>query len=199
VPVVTGKVPVIFLTNDEVTIRNALEITKEYNLKGIIRASTGILKYADRIAKENIPVIWAGTSGIPRRWESHDLNYHTAAVLAEKGLLFAFDPGGYGPGNRNVRNIFTPASLSVAHGLSEKDALEALTINPARILGIQDEAGSLEVGKTANAVIWTGSPLQGRSRVDAVIIKGKLIPMTSFQTQLYEKFKNIVHERMKKK
>ncbi|MDH5385282.1 MAG: hypothetical protein OEY18_11290, partial [Candidatus Aminicenantes bacterium] len=104
VPVVTGKVPVIFITNDEVTIRNALEITKEYKLKGIIRASTGILKYTDRIAKENIPVIWAGTSGIPRRWEPHDLNYHTAAVLAEKGILFAFDPGGYGPGNRNVRN-----------------------------------------------------------------------------------------------
>jgi imidazolonepropionase-like amidohydrolase len=199
VPVVTGKVPVIFITNDEVTIRNALEITKEYKLKGIIRASTGILKYADRIAKENIPVIWAGTSDIPRRWEPHDLNYHTAAVLAEKGILFAFDPGGYGPGNRNVRNIFTPASLSVAHGLSEKDALEALTITPARILGIQEEVGSLEVGKTANVVIWTGSPLQGRSRVETVIVKGKLIPMTSFQTRLYEKFKKIVHERMKKK
>lgn len=199
VPVVTGKVPVIFITNDEVTIRNALEIILEYKLKGIIRASAGILKYADRIAKENIPVIWAGTTGIPQRWEAHDLNYHTAAILAEKGILFAFESGGFGAGNRNVRNIFTPASLSVAHGLSEKDALEALTINPARILGIEDEGGSLEVGKTANVVIWSGSPLQGRSRVETVIIKGKLIPLTSIQTRLYEKFKTIVQERMKKK
>jgi imidazolonepropionase-like amidohydrolase len=199
VPVVTGKIPVILITNDGVTIRNALEIIKEYKLKGIIRASSGILKYADRIAKENIPVIWAGTTGIPRRWEPFDLNYHTAAVLAEKGILFAFDPGGWGLGNRDVRNIPTPASISVAHGLSEKEALKALTINPARILGIEEEVGSLEVGKTANVAIWTGSPLQGRSRVETVIIKGKLIPMTSFQTRLYEKFKKIVYERMKKK
>jgi imidazolonepropionase-like amidohydrolase len=199
VPVVTGKVPVIFITTDEVTIRNALEIIKEYKLQGIIRASAGILKYADRIAKENIPVIWAGTSAIPQRWEPFDLNYHTAAVLAEKGILFAFDPGGWGPGNRNVRDLTTPASISVAHGLSEKNALEALTINPARILGIEEEVGSLEAGKTANVAIWTGSPIQGRSRVETVIIKGKLIPMTSLQTRLYEKFKKIVYERMKKK
>jgi imidazolonepropionase-like amidohydrolase len=199
VPVVTGKIPVIFITNDEVTIRNALEIIKEYKLKGIIRASSGILKYADRIARENIPVIWAGTTGIPRRWEPFDLNYHTAAVLADKGILFAFDPGGWGLGNRSVRDIPTPASISVAHGLPEKEALKALTINPARILGIEDEVGSLEVGKTANVAIWSGSPLQGRSRVEAVIIKGKRIPMTSLQTRLYEKFKKIVSERMKKK
>ncbi len=199
VPVVTGKVPVIFITTDEVTIRNALEIIKEYRLQGIIRASSGILKYADRIAKENIPVIWAGTSVIPQRWEPFDLNYHTAAVLAEKGILFAFDPGGWGPGNRNVRDITTPASISAAHGLPEKKALEALTINPARILGIEEAVGSLEAGKTANVAIWTGSPIQGRSRVETVIIRGKLIPMTSLQTRLYEKFKKIVEDRMKKK
>ncbi len=199
VPVVTGKIPVIFITSNEVTIRNALEIIKEYELKGIIRASSGILKYADRIAKENIPVIWAGTTAIPKRWEPFDLNYYTAAVLAEKGILFAFDPGGWGPGNRSVRDMPMPASISVAHGLSEKEALKALTINPARILGIEEEVGSLEVGKTANVAIWTDSPVQGRSRVEAVIIKGKLIPMTSLQTRLYEKFKKIVYERMKKK
>jgi imidazolonepropionase-like amidohydrolase len=199
VPVVTGKVPVIFITSSEVMIRNALELIKEFKLKGIIRANSGILKYADRIAREKIPVIWAGTSNIPDRWEPHDTNYHTAAVLAEKGILFTFDPGGYGLGNRNVRDIFMPAAISVAHGLPEQKALEALTINPARILGIEDEVGSLEVGKIANVVIWSGSPLQGRSRVEAVIIKGKPVPMTSFQTRLYEKFKKIVHERKERK
>ena len=199
VPVVTGKVPVVFITNNEVTIRNALAIIEEYNLKGIIRAGSGILKYADRIAEAKIPVIWAGTESLPQRWEPHDLNYHTAAVLAEKGILFTFDSGGYGPGNRNVRNITGPAAISVAHGLSEKAALEALTINPARILGLADKVGSLEEGKIANVAIWNGSPIQGRSIVETVIIKGKLIPMTSFQTRLYEKFKKIVAERMNKK
>ncbi|UCE40071.1 MAG: amidohydrolase family protein [Candidatus Aminicenantes bacterium] len=199
VPVVTGKVPVVFITNSEVTIRNALSLIEEYKLNGIIRAGSGILKYADRIAEANIPVIWAGTESVPQRWEPHDLNFHTAAVLAEKGVLFTFDSGGYGPGSRNVRNINRPAAISVAHGLQEKDALEALTINPARILGIANEVGSLEKGKVANVAIWTGSPIQERSRVESVIIKGKLIPMSSFQTRLFDKFRKIVHERMKKK
>ena len=199
VPVVAGKVPALFITNNEVTIRNALALIEEYNLKAIIRAGSGILKYADRIAEAHIPVIWAGTENVPQRWQPHDLNYHTAAVLAEKGVLFTFDSGGYGPGSRNVRNITRPAAISVAHGLSEKDALEALTINPAKILGIAAEVGSLEKGKIANVAIWTGSPIQGRSRVETVIIKGKLIPMTSFQTRLYDKFRKIVDERIKKK
>jgi len=199
IPVVTGKVPVIFITYDEVTIRNALELIKEYSLKGVIRAQSGILKYADRIAKAKIPVIWAGTTGVPQRWEPHDLNYHTAAVLAEKGVLFAFDPGGWGPGNRNVRNLMEPAAISVAHGLAKEEALKAITLNPAKILGIADEVGSLEVGKIANVVIWTGCPLQGRSRVEAVFIKGKSLPLTSFQTRLYDKYKKIVSDRISKK
>ncbi len=199
VPVVTGKVPVIFITSSEVTIRNAFALIEEYKLKGIIRAGSGILKYADRIAQSKIPVIWAGTESVPPRWEPHDLNYHTAAVLAEKGILFTFDSGGYGPGSRNVRNITRPAAISVAHGLPEQAALEALTINPAKILGIADDVGSLEEGKIANVAIWTGSPIQDRSRVETVIIKGERIPMTSFQTRLYEKFQKIVDERMKKK
>jgi imidazolonepropionase-like amidohydrolase len=199
VPVVRGEVPVIFITGNEVTIRNALALIEDYNIKGIIRAGSGILKYADRIAKANIPVIWAGTESLPQRWEPYDLNYHTAAVLAEKGILFTFDSGGYGLGSRDVRNITTPAAISVAHGLPENKALEALTINPAKILGIADEVGSLEKGKTANVVIWTGSPIQGRSRVETVIIKGKRIPLTSFQTRLYDKFRKIVDDRIARK
>ena len=64
VPVVQGKVPALFITSDEVTIRNALNLIKEYKLRGIIQARTGILKYADRLAEEKIPVIWAGTTVI---------------------------------------------------------------------------------------------------------------------------------------
>jgi len=198
VPVVTGKVPAFFITHNEVTIRNALELIKEYKLKGVIQAQSGILKYADRIAHEEIPVIWAGTTVVPQRWEPHDLNYHTAAVLAEKGVLFAFSPGGWGLGNRNVRNLTEPAAISVAHGLSPQEAVQAITINPARILGIADETGTLEVGKKANVVIWTGSPLQGRSRVSGVFIRGESIPLTSFQTRLYEKYRKIVADRLEK-
>ncbi|MFA9453163.1 MAG: amidohydrolase family protein [Candidatus Aminicenantaceae bacterium] len=199
IPVVTGQIPVIFITYDELTVRKAIEIIKEYKLKGIIQARAGVFKYLGKLAQEKIPVIWAGTTALPQRWEAYDKNYHTAAALAAHGVLFAFDSGGRGPGNRNVRNLPVPATISVAHGLSEEAAIKALTIIPAKILGIDDEVGSLEEGKVANVVIWTGSPIQLRSRIDTVIIKGELVPMTSLQTRLYDKYSQLVKERMTKK
>ncbi len=188
-PVIKGEVPALFITNDGVTIRNALKIIDEFGLKGIIRASKGILNYAEILSEKNIPVIWTGTKGIPGRWEPFDLNYHTAAVLAEKGVLFAFDSGGWGPDSRNVRNLPVPASLSVAYGLDEEQAIKALTINPAKIMGMDDELGSIKPGKTANLVVWSGSPVQMSSRVCQVIINGKIISMESIQTRLRDQYK----------
>lgn len=199
VPVVQGKMPAVFITHNEVTIRNALSIIDEYNLKGILYARAGILKYADRLAAKKIPVIWAGTTTIPDKWEPFDLNYHTASILAEKGVLFCFDLLGFGVNSHNVRNTPVPASISVAHGLPEEEALKALTINPAKILGVENLFGSLESGKVANIAIWSGSPLQMSSRVEKVFIKGKEIPMTSFQTRLRDKFEKIVAERIQRK
>mgnify|MGYP001077600201 CR=1 FL=1 len=188
-PVIKGEVPALFITNDEVTIRNALKIIDQFDLRGVIKASKGILKYAELLGEKKIPVIWGGTTGIPGRWEPFDLNYHTAAVLAEKGVLFTFDSGGWGPESRNVRNLPVPASLSVAYGLDEEQALRALTINPAKIIGMDDELGSIEQGKTANLVIWSGSPIQMSSRICQVIINGKVIPMESIQTRLRDQYK----------
>ncbi len=199
VPVVNGRMPAVFITSNEVTIRNALQIIKEYQLKGILYASADILKFADELAAKKIPVIWAGTTTIPEKWQPYDINYHTAAVLSEKGVLFCFDILGFGVNSHRVRNIPVPASISVAHGLSEDDAVRALTINPAKILGVDNLVGSLEVGKLANVVLWDHTPIQLSSRVLKVIINGNVVPMTSVQTRLRDKFEKIVNERMNKK
>jgi len=187
------------ISYNEVTIRNALQIIKEYQLKGILYARAGILKFADQLAAEEIPVIWAGTTTIPERWQPYDLNYHTAAVLSKKGVLFCFDILGFGVNSHRVRSIPVPASISVAHGLSEEEAIKALTINPAKILGVDNLVGSLEVGKLGNVVLWSETPIQLSSRVHKVIIEGKVVPMTSVQTRLRDKFEKIVYERMNKK
>jgi len=194
--VLKGKMPAVFITSNEVTIRNALQIIKEYKLKGIIYARVDILKFADQLAVEKIPVIWAGTTTIPERWQPYDLNYHTAAVLSKKGVLFCFDILGFGVNSHRVRSIPVPASISVAHGLSEEEAIKALTINPAKILGVDELVGSLEVGKLANVALWDDTPIQLSSRVRKVIIEGNVIPMTSVQTRLRDKFEKIVYERM---
>lgn len=198
IPVVQGEIPALLMTNNEVTIGNAIGLIKEFNLKGIVYATTDVLKYAGQIREQKIPLIWAGTTNIPRRWETFDHNFRAASVLSAAGVLFAFDQLGWGPGNRNVRNLPVPAAHSVAHGLSEEEAIRAMTINPARIFGVEGELGSLEVGKTANLALWSGSPVQLRSRVEKVIIKGRIIPPTSVQTRLRDKFEKIVRERMSK-
>ena len=198
-PVLSKEVRALFLTSDGVTIRNALQIIKEYDLKGIVYATSGILPLIDPLKEAKIPVIWAGTTNLPNPGEPFDTNYRMAAVLAEKRALFALDQHLEGLWTSNVRNLPIPASLAVAHGLSEEEAIKALTIYPARILGVDDQLGSLEVGKTANVAIWTSSPLQLRSRVKTVIIKGRIIPLTSRQTRLRDKFEKIVGSRMKKK
>lgn len=196
VPLVKGEMPAVFITASEVMIRNAIQIIKEYNLKGIIYASAGILKFADQLATEKIPVIWAGTTTIPEKWQPYDINYFTASVLSRKGVLFCFDILGFGVNSYRVRTIPVPASISVAHGLSEEEAVKALTIYPAKILGVDNLVGSLEEGKMANIAVWSGTPIQLRSRVLKVIINGKIIPMTSVQTRLRDKFAKIVSDRM---
>jgi hypothetical protein len=195
IPVIKGEIPALFMTSNEVMIRDALVLIKEFNLKGILYATGDILKFTDRLKQENIPVIWAGTTRIPERWEPFDLNYRTAFVLSSKGLNFSFDQLGWGLGNRNVRNLPVPASISVAHGLSEEEAIKAMTIHPARLLGIDDRVGSLETGKTANIVFWRGSPVQLSSRVEKLIINGRTIPLTSVQTRLRDKYEKIVNDR----
>ncbi|MBE0664435.1 MAG: amidohydrolase family protein [Candidatus Aminicenantes bacterium] len=195
--VVKREMPVMFMTSNEVTIRLALELIEEFNLKGILFANGDILKYAERLAEKNIPLIWAGTMKMPERWEAIDKYYRTAAVLAQKGVLFAFSESSR-QGSRNVRRQPVPASLSVAFGLSEEDAVKALTINAAKILGIADQVGSLEKGKIANIFISTKPIIQLSARIRMVMINGRIIPLTSVQTMLYDKYKKIVQDRIKK-
>ena len=199
IPVVKGEIPAVFITQNEVTLRNALNLIKEYDLKGIIQANRGIHKYIDRIAEEKIPVLWAGTTTVPERWESFDLYYSTANLFEKKNIMFAFVSGGFGSGSHNVRNLPLPAALSVAHGLNENEALKALTIYPAKILKIDHLIGSLEEGKIANVVIWSNSPIQMSSKIIQVIIRGKIIPLESFQTRLRDKYQKIIRDRLDKK
>ncbi len=196
-PVLNREMPVLFQCGDEVSIRLAQTLIDEFALKGIIgTASADVVKFAGALAQKRIPVIWSGTTAIPRRWQAVDLNYHVAAVLAEKGVLFCFNES-RGQGSRSVRRQPVPAAISVAYGLSEEDAVRALTINPARILGIDHLVGSLEKGKIADVVVCSKPLTQLSAKIGAVIIRGRLIPLTSIQTRLRDKYQAIVRERLR--
>jgi imidazolonepropionase-like amidohydrolase len=89
----------------------------------------------------------------------------------------------------NSRDLRFQAGIAAQYGLSFSTALKAITIYPAQILNVDSELGSIEPGKIANLAIFDGDPLQPLTRVTDVIIEGRRIPMTSYQTELYEKYR----------
>jgi imidazolonepropionase-like amidohydrolase len=197
--VLDGGKPVVFVAQGEVPIRIALRVMADYRIKGILfTASNDILKSLDEIAARRIPVIWAGTTGLPDRWEPVDLNYNVAARLAGKKILFALSESA-GQGGSNVRRLPVAASLSAAYGLSEEEAVRAITLNPARIFGLDDAIGSLDIGKSADLVICTKPLIQASAKVKRVFIAGREIPLENVQTRLRDKYRVLVEERLSRK
>jgi imidazolonepropionase-like amidohydrolase len=104
-------------------------------------------------------------------------------------VQIAIQSGRDGFGESQPRNLPFMAGVAVAYGLPYLEALKAITINPAKILGIDNEVGSLEVGKAADVVVFDGDPLEPRSKVLHVFIAGEEIPLRSYQNDLYEKYR----------
>jgi len=96
-----------------------------------------------------------------------------------------------GPGNsdtHNARLLPQAAGIAVAHGMDWDAAVAAITVNPARIFGLDDSYGSLEAGKDADVVVWDGDPLEVMSSPTAVLIRGEQVPLESRQTRLRDRY-----------
>ncbi len=89
-----------------------------------------------------------------------------------------------------IRDLPYQAGMASAFGLSKDDALKSVTLYPAQILGIADKIGSLEVGKIANIVVTDGDMLEPRTNIKYLFINGRLLPLTSRHTELFERFKD---------
>ena len=100
--------------------------------------------------------------------DPYDALYANAGVLAAAGVLVAFQTASAS----DSRNLPYNAALAVAYGLPADEALRAITINPARIWGVADRLGSIEAGKVANLMVTTGDPLDVRTQVRHVFVRG---------------------------
>ena len=89
-----------------------------------------------------------------------------------------------------VRELPYHAGMASAFGLSKDDALKSVTLYAAQILGLSDKMGSLDVGKDANVVVTDGDILESRTNVKYVFINGRLLPLTSRHTELFDSFKD---------
>ncbi|MGQ0538958.1 MAG: amidohydrolase family protein [Gemmatimonadaceae bacterium] len=184
-PFARGELPVIVEASSVEQIRGAIAFADSLKLKLVIRGGRDGWQLADTLAARKIPVIVGPLSQAPGNDEPYDLVYANPGVLAAAGVLIAFQSNDAS----NARTLPYHAALATAYGLNADEALRALTINPARIFGVADRYGSLEPGKVANVMVTTGDPLDVRTHVKHVFIRGEAIPFTDRHTQLYEKFR----------
>ncbi len=196
-PFAKGEKPVIFRAEHRNEILDALKLAEELKLKAIVSGGADAWKVADALKAAKVPVLLAGTLHLPNeRTDPYDAPYANPARLHEAGVTFAIRSGGRGPETQATagRNLPYEAAVAVAFGLTEAQALRAITLVPAQILGVADQVGSLEVGKRANVVITAGHILQPTTVVKALFLNGKPLAPESRHTRLYDKYRRRLEE-----
>jgi imidazolonepropionase-like amidohydrolase len=143
---------------------------------------------APEIAAAGVPVLLNPLDDRPESYEELASTMDNAGRLAAAGVTVALESTG---GSARVRETRYGAGNAVSHGMAYGAALAAITINPAKIFGVADRTGSLEPGKDADLVVWTGDPFEPLSQATAVFIHGQAQPMTSRQTELRDRYKDL--------
>jgi len=181
-PALDGSLPVIVRAHRADDILTAVRLAEEFGLKLILSHGTEAWKVAATLAARNIPVVVGPVSTQPEAIETLGATYENAARLHRAGVRIAFQVGDV----TNARMLPYEAGLAVAHGLPWEEAIRALTINAAEILGVADRVGSLRPGRDADLIVTEGDPLQPLARLRHLVIAGQPIPLVSRQTRLYE-------------
>ncbi|MDQ2746511.1 MAG: amidohydrolase family protein [Acidobacteriota bacterium] len=185
---VRGGKPIIFTAERERDIRGVAKFAGEMKIKAIILGGQEAWKAADDLKKNNIAVIYTNIHSLPvRDDDDYDYLLEAPAKMAQAGVKFSISTGDTGA---MVSELPFQAGLAAAFDLPRDEALRAVTLYPAQILGIADRYGSLETGKIANVVVTNGDILEPRTNVKYVFINGRLLPLTSRHTELYDSFKN---------
>lgn len=186
-PVLEGKTRLYVQAQEAREIMNAVQLAAEFNMKLAIVDGRDAWMVADMLKAHDVAVVLRATQSLPARVDSDvDQPFKTPALLQQAGLLFCFGMDGFW----EQRNLPFQAGQAVGYGLDYEQAVAALTSNTARILGIGDRTGTLEVGKDANLFISEGDALDIRSsQLIRAFIQGREINLDNKQKVLYRKFK----------
>jgi imidazolonepropionase-like amidohydrolase len=191
VPYARGTRPVVVQANRRPEILEALKLADELKLKVILSGAIDAWKVAGELKQRNVPVIVGPVMALPQEpHDPYDAPYACPARLHEAGVAFCIRSAG----TTNTRNLPYEAAMAVSYGLPPEEGLKAVTLYPARILGVADQLGTIEVGKRANLVLADGDLLQASTQVRAVFIDGRPLEPASKQTRLYERYRERLHE-----
>jgi imidazolonepropionase-like amidohydrolase len=186
VPVADKRQPLVTRVTTELDIRDALAFADRIGVPMVIAAPPAEAAIAAPLLQQKqVPVILLQVLTLPSRPDlPHQASYTAAAELAKAGVKFAIAV----PSDTNARQLPYHAAEAAAWGLSRDEALKAITINAAEILGVADRVGSLEPGKIGNLIVTKGDPLEVRTPITHVVIAGRDVPLDNTQVALYERY-----------
>jgi len=172
IPVLRKQIPLKAHAHRADDIFTAIRIAKEFDLKITLDHCTEGHLIADELAKEGLPAIVGPSFGHRSKYELTNMTFDTPSVLSEAGVKVAIITDS--PVNP-LESLPLMAGMAVAAGMDKLEALKAITINAAEIVGIADRVGSIEVGKDADIAIYDGHPFEIQSKSWKVLIDGKVV------------------------
>lgn len=177
VRIIKRELPLLVNVHRAQDIVSALRLAKEFNIRVVLDGASEAYLVAEQIKAAGVPVIVHPTM-YRAVGEAENLSMETAATLKKAGVPVALQSGfeGYVP---KTRIVLFEAAAAAANGLSFDDALAAVTIDAARILGVAARVGSLETGKDADLVLFDGDPFEYTSHVTGVLVNGKIVSETA--------------------
>jgi len=188
-PFVSQKLPLVIHADEKRQIASALDWAEKRKYKIIISGGRDSWKIAERIAAMQVPVIYRHVFSAPPQTNlAHDIHFRAPGILAQAGveLSIGLRLGAWSAANQ--RNLPYHAAHAIPLGLKRKDALAAVTINPAKLMGVHSQLGSLEKGKDATFIACSGDIFDLRTTVKHMILAGNSVELSSRHTQLFEKY-----------
>ena len=185
-PVLRGELPLVVSVERASDILSALRLARDFNLKLIVSGASEGWIVARHLAASHTPVIVNPMNNIPGM-EALGITLENAARMHGAGVnvVFAsFD-------SHNSRNLKQLAGNAVSYGMPYDAALRAITVNPARLWGAADRYGTLESGKDADVVVWSGDPLELTTAVEHVFIRGREMPDDTRQRALFNRYRRL--------
>jgi imidazolonepropionase-like amidohydrolase len=184
-----GKQKLFVRANEVKQMLLAMDLAKSFGFKLVIVGGTEAYQIADLLAENNVPVILDRQHALPSMEDDDvDQPYKTPATLQKAGVLFCLNDT---HDQSRFRNLAFNAGTAATYGLTKEQALSAVTLNAAKILGIDDKTGTIETGKDANLLIVNGDLLDMKSSViGQAFIQGRNVSLDNKGKQLYERYKH---------
>jgi imidazolonepropionase-like amidohydrolase len=185
---VFNKTQKLFVRADAVKqIMYALQLKKQFDIDMVLVGASDSWMIVDVVKEANVPIILNQLHSLPVNQDDDVAQpYKTATQLHKAGILYCLSNEGFW----QQRNLAFLAGTSVAYGVPKEDALASITSNAAKILGIQDKTGTLEIGKDANIIVSEGDVLDMKtSKITHAFIQGRSIDLNNKQTMLSERYK----------